>query len=443
MSRLEVGRVGRAEEGACWTMEMGASRKLITSLMLLVLGTFPGHSQLYPVSNVEVTRGGRVVLPASYKPTSDIKDYVIVWNFNVTKQVITYTSAGVGTVDLQFFNRVEFFHKMPSTNISIVINNTQEADSGQYNWQVVVPRGTGYNGEVKLTVNIPPSVPVCTMTGQPVLMGNITLNCNSAEGKPAPLYRWNKSSPNSMLFFPPMLSHQLGTLKLTNLTSNMSGKYTCQASNAAGAGVCYIELEVSTVSNAGVIAGATIGALLGLVAIVFFVYFILKRKKESEDDIANDIKEDAQAPKRISWAKSGTGSDSFSKNGTLSSIITSPIPQDHLHIQSYPVSDTASIITATGSMAGYRLRPGEINPGLHAGPGYNGSFPRAATGPHTSNGNSLQRPEPARAPRPSPPAVPTSSLVPPISTGVTSSNITRMGGVPVMVPAQNQAGSLV
>lgn len=46
-----------------------------------------GHSQLYPVSNVEVTRGGRVVLPASYKPTSDISDYVIVWNFNVTKQV--------------------------------------------------------------------------------------------------------------------------------------------------------------------------------------------------------------------------------------------------------------------------------------------------------------------------------------------------------------------
>lgn len=44
------------------------------------------------------------------------------------------------------------------------------------------------------------------------------------------------------------------------------------------------------VSNAGVIAGATIGALLGLVAIVFFIYFILKRKKDSEDDIANDIK---------------------------------------------------------------------------------------------------------------------------------------------------------
>lgn len=45
MSRLEVGRVGRVEEGACWTMEMGASRKLITSLMLLILGTFPGMTR--------------------------------------------------------------------------------------------------------------------------------------------------------------------------------------------------------------------------------------------------------------------------------------------------------------------------------------------------------------------------------------------------------------
>lgn len=37
-----------------------------------------------------------------------------------------------------------------------------------------------------------------------------------------------------------------GTLKLNNLSSNMSGKYECTASNSAGEAKCYINLEVIT-----------------------------------------------------------------------------------------------------------------------------------------------------------------------------------------------------
>lgn len=172
-------------------------------------------------------------------------------------------------------------------------------------------------------------------------------------------------------------------------------------------------------------------------------------------------REDAQAPKRVSWAKSGMGSDVISKNGTLSSIASSPRHKEssyphHHHLQQYPqhpASDTASIITATGSTAGYR--PSRQH-GASTPTHYN--YNNSSTLPHgqpisldpPTGGNPLsvqercsQLPQAQAVPQtfsqsqgaPLPPPLPTSTF--------TASNISRMGGVPIMVPAQNQAGSLV
>ncbi|MBN3304118.1 ESAM protein, partial [Amia calva] len=252
-----------------------------------------------------------------------------------------------------------------------------------------------------LSSPVPPSVPKCKLTGVPVVKGNVTLTCSSQSGKPVPIYKWTRTGPvPEPLLILGFMDEKTGTLQLNNLSKNMSGKYECKASNSAGAETCFIQLEVSSPTKAGVIAGATVGSIIGFVALILFLVFILRRRRDSEDEMANDIKEDAQAPKRVSWAKSGTGSDIVSKNGTLSSITTNLPPRDP-HLNHYPnkaASDTASIGTAAGSTLGYR--PTE------------GAQPQA--------------------PRP-----------PLILTGMTTSNLLRMGGVPIMVPAQNQAGSLV
>lgn len=47
-------------------------------------------------------------------------------------------------------------------------------------------------------------------------------------------------------------------------------------------------------SNAGMIAAATLGSIVGLVAIVLFLIFILKRRRDTEDEIANEIKWEIQ-----------------------------------------------------------------------------------------------------------------------------------------------------
>lgn len=56
---------------------------------------------------------------------------------------------------------------------------------------------------------VPPSPPVCSMTGNPMVKGNVTLSCKSSHGKPVPQYKWTKAAPVSEVFFSPMQSECL------------------------------------------------------------------------------------------------------------------------------------------------------------------------------------------------------------------------------------------
>ncbi|XP_062309898.1 endothelial cell adhesion molecule a [Osmerus eperlanus] len=434
-------------------MEM-YTRKLGTLLSLTLLFAFTGvlAELQMPQASVEVTQGRKVVLQAWYSPNTNMERNIIIWNYvaNDSKLIISYTLDSLSFGESPLQGRVGFTATMPSTNVSLYINNTKESDSGRYMCQVIFP-GTGIvSGLVTTTLNVkvPPAVPECSLSGKPVLKANVSLSCMSGSGKPVPVYRWQKTTPESQYFFAPHQNEVTGVLRLTNLSSNMSGKYVCTSSNTAGEERCYINLEVITSTNSGMIAGATVGSVFGFIFIILFLIFLLKRRRDTEEDLANDIKEDAQAPKRVSWAKSGSGSDIISKNGTLSSITSSPHQRAPYHhhpaLQQYPQrppSDTASVLTTAGSTAGYRPRQASSTPT----PAYGYSSNSAPRGEPASNGSSLARTErstplPQTHPQtyaqvPRPPPLPSSV--------VTASNISRMGGVPIMVPAQNQAGSLV
>ncbi|XP_018547493.1 endothelial cell adhesion molecule a [Lates calcarifer] len=455
-------------------MEVYATSRKLTLLSFTFLWGLSGtlaEIQM-PQTSIDVIKGQMVVLRASYitAQNSDLSANTVLWNFvsNSTQLVISYTKDSISVGSSQFKGRVGFFSTMPSRDVSLYINNTQESDSGRYVCQVIIPNNP-LTKDLQLDVKVPPAVPKCSLSGKPVLKGNVTLSCKSSSGKPIPLYKWKKTSPTSEVFFSPMLNEKTGTLKLSNLSSNMSGKYVCTATNSAGSESCFINLEIVTSTNVGMIVGATVGSVVGFIFLLLIcIVFVMKRRRDSEDDMANEIKEDAQAPKRVSWAKSGMGSDIISKNGTLSSIASSPHHKEpshhhhnnHHHLQQYPQrppSDTASIITATGSMAGYRpsRHQGASTP-THYSYNNNTTLPRGqpVSSEASTNGSSLPRPERyTQLPQaqvlpqtysqpqvqlqaaPSPPPLPNS--------GITASNIARMGGVPIMVPAQNQAGSLV
>ncbi|TSX58303.1 Endothelial cell-selective adhesion molecule [Bagarius yarrelli] len=322
-----------------------------------------------PRKYIEAVEGQAVLLEAWYTPTSLIRKNTVIWTFmaNDFKQIINYSSEEIGFGNAEFRNRVSFAASMPSTNLSIYINNTQESDSGRYLCNVIIPGAPGLLGEVRLNVQVPPSTPVCSVHGDPVLRADVTLKCKSSNGKPAPQYKWFRTAPVSEIYFPTMLNEKLGTLRLNNLSESMSGKYICNVSNTAGSDSCYINLEVYTYTKVWLIGGATVGSIIVFVVLCLFLIFIFRRKRDTEEEMSNEIKEDAQAPKRVSWAKSTILSDIISKNGTLSSIANSPAPQN---MKNYPYlyspCGSDSIVTASGDTHVYAAEP---NP-LHGLPGY-------------------------------------------------------------------------
>ncbi|KAM3830457.1 endothelial cell-selective adhesion molecule [Vipera latastei] len=337
-----------------------------------------------------VIQGQQAILPVSYTSTSVSVPFV-TWHRErpgERLQILAFMYDTTKVEDPDLKQRLGFFFRMPFHNVSLVINNTKEMDSGQY----------------MCTVNVPDD------------------------------------------------NTKKGLLMLTNLTIEMSGVYLCNSSSLAGYSNCTLSLEVQPPFNTAVVAGAVVGTLIGLGLIIFFtlqMFIYRKKKKEAQEDVANEIKqvsEDAIAPKTLSWVKNSC-TDGLSRNGTLSSMNTT---RDQKLYPVRPPSDTASITTAAGSMVGFKgpfsdRRNGTLTPTpslssqslpLYFPPVINGVQCHHANVPtHRNNLHRTNRAQPQAPQQQEPPA--------PTTQGLTASTLNRMGAVPVMVPAQSQAGSLV
>ncbi|XP_034865097.1 endothelial cell-selective adhesion molecule isoform X2 [Mirounga angustirostris] len=283
-------------------------------------------------------------------------------------------------------------------NVSLRLQGLREKDSGSYRCSVNVQDHQGIKRShssktLELRVLVPPAPPSCHLLGVPRVGTNVTLSCQSPRSKPAAQYQWERAPPSAQVFFAPALDAIRGSLSLTNLSSPMSGVYICKAHNEVGSAQCNVTLEVSTGPGPAVVAGAVVGTLVGLGLLAGLVLLYQRRSKALEEP-ANDIKEDATAPRTLPWPK---GSDTISKNGTLSSVTSARALR---HPQGPP-------------------RPGALTPTLSLSS-------QVLPSPRLPRTDGVQ-PQP----------------ISPSPGGVSSSALSRMGAVPVMVPAQSQAGSLV
>ncbi|NXO72606.1 ESAM protein, partial [Phainopepla nitens] len=164
-------------------------------------------------------------------------------------QILAYLPGRDGVVKVEETDlkpRTGFLYSVSTRNISMFINATREQDSGQYmcTVSVVDDRLEKNIGIINLTVLVPPAAPTCRLHGSAVVGANVTLSCSSKKGKPSPTYQWQREPPTLQVFFPPAQDRARGTLKLTNLSLEMSGVYVCRAENQAGSKNCSIVLEV-------------------------------------------------------------------------------------------------------------------------------------------------------------------------------------------------------
>ncbi|XP_051047427.1 immunoglobulin superfamily member 11 isoform X2 [Phodopus roborovskii] len=389
-------------------------------LLLSLLGVAVSLEVSESPGSIQVARGQTAVLPCTFSTNAALINLNVIWmviplsNANQPEQVILYQGGQMFDGAPRFQGRVGFTGTMPATNVSIFINNTQLSDTGTYQCLVnnLPDRGGRNIGVAGLTVLVPPSAPHCQIQGSKDIGSDVILLCSSEEGIPRPTYLWEKLD-NTLKLPPTATQDQVqGTVTIRNISALSSGLYQCVASNAIGTSTCLLDLQV--ISRA-------------------FFYWRSKNKEEEEEDIPNEIREDDLPPK-CSSAKAFHTEISSSENNTLTSSNTynsrywNNNPKTHRNTESFSrFSDLRQ------SFSGNAVIPSIYANGNHlvSGPHKTlvvttnrGSSPQVMP---RNNGSVSRKPWPQHM----------------HSYTVSQVTLERMGAVPVMVPAQSRAGSLV
>uniref|UniRef100_A0A8B9ZRY6 Ig-like domain-containing protein n=1 Tax=Anas zonorhyncha TaxID=75864 RepID=A0A8B9ZRY6_9AVES len=363
-------------------------------------------------------------------------------------KVILYQGGQIFGGAPQFYGRVGFAVTMPTTSASIFINNTQLSDTGTYQCLVnnLPDRGSRNIGVIGLTVLVPPSAPLCRIQGSLDVGSDITLTCSSEEGIPRPTYLWEKLDNVPKL--PPTATQDQvqGTVTLRNISTVSSGLYQCVASNAIGTSTCLLDLQVIAPHpwSIGLIAGAVAtGAVVLVVCIVLVAialfYWKNKHKEEEEEEIPNEIREDDLPPKCSSAAKTFHADASSSENDTLTSSNTY-----NSRYWNDPKANHATDSFTRFSNSNDARQPTFSRSGsTSARPVYaNGGHPSPAA-PKTLVVTASTAPSPQEVARSNGSVSRKPRLPQTRSYAVSQATLERIGAVPVMVPAQSRAGSLV
>ncbi|XP_034080661.1 immunoglobulin superfamily member 11 isoform X1 [Gymnodraco acuticeps] len=437
-------------------------------------------------SSIQVARGQAAVLPCSFTTSAALNNLNIIWmvtplsNANQPEQVIIYQGGQVFSLANHLIGRVGFSATMPSTSASIFINNTQLSDTGTYQCLVnnLPDRGGRNIGVIGLTVLVPPSVPACRIQGTLDVGNDIMLMCSSEEGIPTPSYSWEKLDTLPKLPHNAMQDQMQGSVTLRNISTSTSGLYQCTSSNAIGKSTCLLNLQVIAPQpqSVGLIAGTIATGVLALIIcglLVAVTLFYWKNKnKYDEEEIPNEIREDDLPPKRSSSAKAFHADASSSENDTLTSTNTYNSrywhnPKPNYDTNSYTryngdTRQTFSTAAHGGHAHGQAQNAGHSHSTVVTAPGSAPLSRHAQPNTATSFANGSHTLPPPKTlvvttnSAPSPTAMVRSngsvSLKPVVmsahgqhthSYAVSQATLERMGAVPVMVPAQNRAGSLV
>ncbi|KAI1893300.1 hypothetical protein AGOR_G00122280 [Albula goreensis] len=413
-------------------------------------------------SSIQVARGQTALLPCTFTTSAALNSLNIIWmvtplsNAHQPMQVIIYQGGQVFTVPNQLSGRVGFAATMPSTSASIFINNTQLSDTGTYQCVVnnLPDRGGRNIGLIGLTVLVPPSIPSCRIQGSLDVGSDIMLMCASEEGIPTPTYAWEKLESVPKLPSSAMQDQMQGTVTLRNISVGNSGLYQCTASNAIGKSTCLLNLQVvapqpqSVGLIAGTIATGVLAVIICSLLVVVTLFYWRNKNKYEEDEIPNEIREDDLPPKRSSSVKAFHADASSSENDTLTSTNTYNSRYWHNPKPNY---DTNS----------YTRYNGDTTRQTFSASGHTGGAPPASRPAYANGSHTLPPPKTlvvTTNSAPSPPAMVRSngsiSLKPVAPHGqhahghthsyaVSQATLERMGAVPVMVPAQSRAGSLV
>ncbi|KAE8621855.1 hypothetical protein XENTR_v10004999 [Xenopus tropicalis] len=297
------------------------------------------------------------------------------------QQILTFAGDKTYTMYDELKGRVHFVSLDPkSGDASIEIINLKQSDSGTYQCKVKKVPGVA-SKRITLSVLVKPAKTRCYVEGSQEIGRDFSLKCESKDGTTPLTYTWQKISGQDKNSPPVPLDATTGVLPVKNASKEYSGTYRCLSHNRVGSDECLLILNVAPPSNvAGKIAGAVIGTLLGLILLALIIFCCCRKQKEKKYE--KEVQHEIRedvAPPK-------------SRNSTARSYIGS----NHSSLGSLSPSNMEGY-----SKAQYNKIPSE----------------------------EFERP-PSHAPN----SVPSK---------VAGPNLSRMGAIPVMIPAQNKDGSVV
>ncbi|KAF6384850.1 immunoglobulin superfamily member 11 [Rhinolophus ferrumequinum] len=378
--------------------------------------------------SIQVARGHTAVLPCTFTTSAALINLNVIWmviplsNANQPEQVILYQGGQTFDGAPRFHGRVGFIGTMPATNVSIFINNTQLSDTGTYQCLVnnLPDRGGRNIGVTGLTVLVPPSAPHCQIQGSQDIGSDVILLCSSEEGIPRPTYLWEKLD-NTLKLPPTATQDQVqGTVTIRNISALSSAQPRS------------IGLIAGAIGTGAVIVIFCIALILGA-----FFYWRSKNKEEEEEEIPNEIREDDLPPKCSSSAKAFHTEISSSENNTLTSSNTynsrywNNNPKVHRNTESFnhfgDLRQSFSLHSGNANIPSIYTNGSHLVPAPHKTlvvTANRGSSPPVMS---RSNGSVSRKPRPQNT----------------HSYTISQATLERIGAIPVMVPAQSRAGSLV
>ncbi|XP_056591771.1 CXADR-like membrane protein [Triplophysa dalaica] len=380
-----------------------------SSVFLVLLSVLQANSQ----TEMKRVVGDNATLPCHHQLwQADMSLLDIEWMLHKSstrqKVLITYFAGRIYDPNESEAGRLSLTGDYLKGDASLMISDLLLTDSGEYICKV--KNGGKYHwNTVNLIVLLKPSKPRCWMEGRLLEGSDVRMSCKSTDGSDPISYKWERLLDKGKYAgkLPPLALIDLKNpeiVTLRNLSRESAGVYKCMASNDVGEESCTLEVKVHYVRGMGVVAGAIVGVSFGVLLIIFIIWLVFRKKekkKYEEEDAPNEIREDAEAPKaKLVKPNSLSSSRSGSSRSGASST------QSMVHNSAPRVPRPRPPVPAAVKEGGH---PERFSP---APPAYNHVVPKLA--------------EPGSSPKPSP-----AKLNP--------GNLARMGGTPVMIPAQTKA----
>ncbi|KAK7925538.1 hypothetical protein WMY93_007848 [Mugilogobius chulae] len=237
-----------------------------------------GFSVTSSNTDVRVKENGGVDLTCSHSADFG-SDARVEWKFKDLKGSQTYVIFG-GKATAQYASRVTPY----GTNLRFTTVTAK--DNGEYDCEV---SGKGQFGEVrvKLTVLVPPGIPLCRVPPSVTTGKSALLSCRDNVGSPSPTYKWFRDgvllpeNPKTVAGFQNAtynLNPANGNLEFTHAKKTDTASYYCVAENSAGPPQqCRAtKMEVRDLNTGGIVAGVIIFLLL-LALLGFGIWYAYKK----------------------------------------------------------------------------------------------------------------------------------------------------------------------